>query len=84
MIVCDEFEISGRGTVLVGKVSFGSIRVGDEVTIIGSNTNFHSVVTGIVKNRKLYDEADKGEVVGILLRGIHKDGLVKNMWLVRP
>lgn len=84
MIVCDEFEINGRGTVLVGKVSYGSIRIGDEVTILGPNMELHSVVTGIEKNRKLFDEADKGEVVGILLRGIHKDALVKNMWLVRP
>lgn len=83
MVVCDEFEISGRGTVLTGKVSYGSIRVGDDVHVLGPNMELHSVVTGVEKNRKLYDEANKGEITGILLRGLHKDSLVKNSWLVR-
>jgi len=73
MAVEDVFSITGRGTVATGRVERGEVKVGEEVEIIGIQETKKSVATGLEMFRKLLDEAQAGDNVGILLRGIEKD-----------
>src|SRR4051795_2729118 len=69
----DVFSITGRGTVATGRIERGRIKVGEEVQLVGFNTDKKSVVTGVEMFRKLLDEGQAGDNVGLLLRGIEKE-----------
>lgn len=70
LIVDDVFSITGRGTVVVGNVSVGSVTIGDEVTIMHNGEEYTALITGIEMYRKLIERAEKGDNVGLLLRGV--------------
>ena len=72
MPVEDVFSITGRGTVATGRIEAGVIKVGDEVEILGLGEDKKSVVTGVEMFRKLLDQGEAGDNVGLLLRGIDK------------
>ncbi len=80
----DIFSISGRGTVVTGRIDQGLIKVGDEVEIVGIKNTQKSVCTGIEMFRKLLDEGRAGENVGILLRGIKREDIVRGQVLAKP
>ncbi|MBI3322451.1 MAG: elongation factor Tu, partial [Candidatus Omnitrophica bacterium] len=84
MAVEDVFSITGRGTVGTGRVERGTVRVGQEIEIIGLKPTTTSVVTGIEMFRKLLDEGQAGDNLGVLLRGIEKDALLRGMVLAAP
>jgi elongation factor Tu len=84
MPIEDVFSISGRGTVGTGRVERGKIKVGDKVEIIGIRETRETVVTGVEMFRKLLDEAQAGDNVGLLLRGVDKDDLERGMVLAWP
>ena len=84
MPIEDVFSISGRGTVGTGRVERGKIKVGDKVEIVGLRETRESVVTGVEMFRKLLDEAQAGDNVGLLLRGINKEDLERGMVLAAP
>ena len=79
--VDDVFSITGRGTVVTGRVTRGIVRVGDEVTISPSGIN--TVVTGIEQFRKSLDYVQEGDYAGILLRGITRDQIHRGDLLLR-
>ena len=74
MPVEDVFSISGRGTVVTGRVERGVIKVGDEVEIVGIRPTMKTVCTGVEMFRKILDQGQAGDNVGILLRGIKAGG----------
>ncbi len=74
MPVEDVFSITGRGTVATGRVERGTIKVGEEVEIVGLRDTQKTVVTGVEMFRKLLDQAEAGDNIGVLLRGIEKEG----------
>lgn len=78
------FSISGRGTVVTGRIERGIIKVGDEVEIIGLGMNKKAVVTGVEMFRKEMTSGEAGDNVGILLRGIAKDEVERGMVLAKP
>lgn len=84
MPVEDVFSITGRGTVGTGRVERGIVRLNDEVEIVGFGLHKKSTVTGIEMFRKLLDEAQAGDNVGLLLRGIEKDELERGMVVAKP
>src|SRR5206468_2312613 len=84
MPVEDVFSISGRGTVGTGRVERGKVKVGDKVEIIGLRETRETVVTGVEMFRKLLDDAQAGDNVGLLLRGIDKEALERGMVLAWP
>ncbi len=85
MAVEDVFSISGRGTVGTGRIERGKVKVGEEIDIVGLRPEISkSVVTGIEMFRKLLDEGQAGDNVGILLRGVEKDDLERGMVLAAP
>jgi len=85
MAVEDVFSISGRGTVGTGRIERGIIKVGENIDIVGLRPEIHkSVVTGVEMFRKLLDEGQAGDNVGILLRGIEKSDLERGMVLAAP
>ncbi len=85
MAVEDVFTITGRGTVVTGRVERGTLKVGDEVEIVGlSEEKKKTVVTGIEMFRKQLDEAMAGDNVGVLLRGITKDEVERGQVLAKP
>jgi len=84
MPIEDVFSITGRGTVGTGRVERGRIKVGDKVERVGIRDTKDTVVTGVEMFRKLLDEAQAGDNVGLLLRGIEKDDLVRGMVLAAP
>ena len=85
MPVEDVFSITGRGTVATGRVETGIIKVGDEVQLIGLGAEGKkSVVTGVEMFRKLLDQGEAGDNVGLLLRGIDKDEVKRGMVLTHP
>jgi len=84
MAVEDVFSITGRGTVATGRVERGKIHVGDPVEIIGIKETKQSVATGLEMFRKLLDEAIAGDNIGILLRGIDKDGVERGQVIAAP
>jgi len=84
MAVEDVFSITGRGTVGTGRVERGQVTIGQEVEIIGLKATTTSVVTGIEMFRKLLEEGQAGDNLGVLLRGIEKEGLQRGMVLAAP
>ena len=80
----DVFSISGRGTVVTGRVERGIINVGDEVEIIGIKATQKSICTGVEMFRKLLDRGEAGDNVGILLRGIERDAVERGQVLCKP
>jgi elongation factor Tu len=84
MPVEDVFSITGRGTVATGRIETGVIHVSDEVQIIGLGEDKKSVVTGVEMFRKLLDEGQAGDNVGLLLRGIDKDEVKRGMVIAKP
>ena len=84
MPVEDVFSITGRGTVATGRIEAGVIHVGDEVQILGLGEDKKSVVTGVEMFRKLLDQGEAGDNVGLLLRGIDKNEIKRGMVLCKP
>ncbi|PIX51406.1 MAG: elongation factor Tu, partial [Candidatus Aquicultor secundus] len=85
MPVEDVFTITGRGTVVTGRVERGKVKVGEEVEIIGMQDETRkTVVTGLEMFRKLLDEAQAGDNIGVLLRGIGRDEVQRGQVLARP
>ena len=84
MPIEDVFTISGRGTVVTGRVERGIIKVGEEVEIIGIRETRKTTVTGVEMFRKLLDEGRAGDNVGTLLRGIGKEDVERGMVLAKP
>ena len=84
MPVEDVFSITGRGTVATGRIEAGVIHVGDEVEILGLGEDKKSVVTGVEMFRKLLDQGEAGDNVGLLLRGIDKNEIKRGMVLCKP
>ena len=84
MPVEDVFSITGRGTVATGRIETGVIKVGDEVQILGLGADKKSVVTGVEMFRKILDEGEAGDNVGLLLRGIDKDEIRRGMIICHP
>jgi len=84
MPVEDVFSISGRGTVVTGRVERGQIKVNEEIEIIGIKDTLKSTVTGLEMFRKLLDEAMAGDNVGVLLRGIEKTQVERGQVLAKP
>jgi elongation factor Tu len=84
MPVEDVFSISGRGTVVTGRIDRGTIKVGEEVEIVGLTDTTKTVVTGVEMFRKLLDEGRAGDNVGALLRGTKKDEVERGQVLAKP
>ena len=84
MPIEDVFSISGRGTVVTGRIERGVINVGDEVEIVGIRDTKKSICTGVEMFRKLLDRGEAGDNVGILLRGIDRDGVERGQVLCKP
>ena len=84
MAVEDVFSISGRGTVVTGRVERGVVKVGDEVEIIGLRDTQKTVATGVEMFRKLLDQGQAGDNIGVLLRGTKKDDVERGQVLAKP
>ncbi len=84
MPVEDVFSISGRGTVATGRVERGVIKVQEEVEIVGMKATVKSVVTGVEMFRKLLDQGQAGDNVGILLRGVKREDIERGQVLAKP
>jgi elongation factor Tu len=84
MPVEDIFSISGRGTVVTGRVERGRVKVGDEIEIIGIRPTQKSTVTGVEMFRKLLDSGEAGDNIGVLLRGTKKDDVERGQVLAKP
>jgi elongation factor Tu len=80
----DVFSITGRGTVATGRIERGVIKVGEEVALIGFGSDKKSVVTGVEMFRKLLDQGQAGDNVGLLLRGVDKKDIERGMVLAKP
>jgi len=83
MPVEDVFSITGRGTVATGRIERGKVKVGDEVEMVGFGTDKRAVVTGVEMFRKLLDDGQAGDNVGLLLRGIEKQEIERGMVLAK-
>jgi elongation factor Tu len=84
MPVEDVFSITGRGTVATGRIERGRVKVGDEVQVVGFGAEKKTVVTGVEMFRKLLDEGQAGDNVGLLLRGVDKNEIERGMVLAKP
>jgi elongation factor Tu len=84
MPVEDVFSITGRGTVATGRIERGVIKVGETVQIVGMNSEKSTTVTGVEMFRKLLDEGQAGDNVGLLLRGVAKEEVERGMVLAKP
>ncbi|NLY10142.1 MAG: elongation factor Tu [Firmicutes bacterium] len=84
MPVEDVFTITGRGTVATGRVERGVIKVGDEVEIVGLKETRKTVATGVEMFRKLLDQAEAGDNIGVLLRGIDRESIERGQVLAKP
>ena len=84
MSVEDVFSITGRGTVATGRIERGIVKVGEEVEIVGLTETRKSVCTGVEMFRKLLNEGQAGDNVGVLLRGIAKDEVERGHVLAKP
>ena len=84
MPIEDVFSISGRGTVVTGRVERGVIRVGDEIEIVGIKPTAKTTCTGVEMFRKLLDEGEAGDNVGILLRGTKREDVERGQVLAKP
>jgi elongation factor Tu len=84
MAVEDVFSITGRGTVGTGRIERGSVHTGDDVEIVGIRETRKTVVTGVEMFRKILDDGQAGDNVGVLLRGVDKKDLERGMVLAKP
>ena len=84
MPIEDVFSISGRGTVVTGRVDRGVVKVSDEIEIVGFQATQKKVVTGVEMFRKLLDEGVAGDNIGVLLRGLEKDEVERGQVLAKP
>jgi len=84
MPIEDIFSISGRGTVVTGRVERGIVKVGEEIEIIGIRDTAKTVVTGVEMFRKLLDQGQAGDNIGVLLRGTKKDEVERGQVLAKP
>src|SRR6187401_656784 len=84
MPIEDVFSISGRGTVVTGRVDRGRVKVSEEVEIVGFRPTTKKVVTGVEMFRKLLDEGVAGDNIGVLLRGVEKDDVERGQVLAKP
>ncbi len=84
MPIEDVFSITGRGTVGTGRVERGKVKVGEELEIVGFRDTRKTIVTGVEMFRKLLDQAQAGDNIGLLLRGVDKNDLERGMVLAKP
>src|ERR671930_2035708 len=84
MPVEDVFAIKGRGTVATGRVERGTVKVGEEVEIVGIRESRKSVVTGVEMFRKLLDQGEAGDNVGLLLRGLERTDIERGQVIAKP
>jgi elongation factor Tu len=84
MPVEDVFSITGRGTVATGRIERGRVKVGEEIALIGFGSDKKSIVTGVEAFRKLLDDGQAGDNVGLLLRGLDKKDIERGMVLAKP
>ena len=84
MPVEDVFSITGRGTVATGRIERGKIKVGEEVALVGFGSEKKTIVTGVEMFRKLLDDGQAGDNVGLLLRGVEKNDIERGMVLAKP
>jgi elongation factor Tu len=84
MPVEDVFSIKGRGTVVTGRVERGVVKPGDEIEIVGIKATHKTTVTGVEMFHKLLDEAEPGDAVGTLLRGVERDDIERGQVLAKP
>jgi len=80
----DVFSISGRGTVVTGRVERGVVKVGEEVEIVGIKPTVKTICTGVEMFRKLLDQGQAGDNVGVLLRGTKRDDVERGQVLAKP
>jgi len=78
------FSIAGRGTVVTGRIERGVVKVGEDIEIVGIKPTQKTVVTGVEMFRKLLDQGEAGDNVGVLLRGIKKEDVERGMVLAKP
>src|SRR5207244_7090830 len=84
MPIEDVFSISGRGTVVTGRVERGRVKVGEEIEIVGFKPTEKKVVTGVEMFRKLLDAGEAGDNIGVLLRGVEKEDVERGQVLAKP
>jgi elongation factor Tu len=84
LAVEDVFSIKGRGTVATGRIERGIVKVGDEAAIVGYGSETKTIITGVEMFRKQLDQGQAGDNVGVLLRGIEKDGIERGQVLAKP
>ncbi len=84
MPVEDVFSISGRGTVVTGRVERGIVKVGEEIEIVGLRPTIKTVCTGVEMFRKLLDQGQAGDNVGVLLRGTKREEVERGQVLAKP
>src|SRR6201987_5992208 len=84
MPIEDVFSISGRGTVVTGRVERGIIKVGEEIEIVGLKPTTKTICTGVEMFRKLLDEGRAGDNIGVLLRGTKRDEVERGQVLCKP
>ena len=84
MPIEDVFSIKGRGTVVTGRVEQGIVKVGDQIEIVGMRDTVTTTVTGVEMFHKLLDEAEPGDAVGVLLRGIDREDVERGQVLAKP
>src|SRR5204863_7601637 len=84
MPIEDVFSISGRGTVVTGRIERGTVKVGEEIEIVGFKPTEKKVVTGVEMFRKLLDSGVAGDNVGVMLRGVEKNDVERGQVLAKP
>ena len=84
MPIEDVFSISGRGTVVTGRVERGIVKVGEEVAIVGIKDTVKTTCTGVEMFRKLLDQGQAGDNIGALLRGTKRDDVERGQVLAKP
>jgi elongation factor Tu len=84
MPIEDVFSISGRGTVVTGRIERGVVKVGEEIEIVGIRDTVKTTCTGVEMFRKLLDQGEAGDNVGVLLRGIDREGVERGQVLAKP
>ena len=84
MPIEDVFSISGRGTVVTGRIERGIVKVGEEIEIVGVRDTVKTTCTGVEMFRKLLDQGQAGDNVGVLLRGIDREGVERGQVLAKP
>src|SRR5256885_17036855 len=84
MPIEDVYSISGRGTVVTGRIERGRVKVGEEIEIVGFKPTEKKVVTGVEMFRKILDQGEAGDNVGVLLRGVGKEDVERGQVLAKP